>query len=160
MNKIYPVIIALLLLVIAGGAYKFAFQGEVRNGLSVDLSTDGREVVNLKMGERDLVLEEMRGFLSSVQQILKGLAEDDMKRVADAARKVGRAAQAEMPATLGKKLPMEFKKLGHGTHMKFDQLAMDAEDLEDASQTLSQLATLMENCVACHAMYRFDVSGE
>ena len=156
MNKVYPVIIALLLLVIAGGAYKFIFQGDVNNALS----NDGRVAINLKAGERDLVLEEMRSFLSSVQQISKGLAEDDMKLVADAARKVGRAAQTEMPATLGAKLPMEFKKLGHGTNMKFDQLAMDAEDLEDASQTLSQLATLIENCVACHAMYRFEVLGE
>ena len=160
MNKIYPVIIMLLLLVITGGAYKFIFQGHVNNNSSDSPSTDKRKVINLQASERALILEEMRRFLSSVQQITKGLADEDMKRVIGAARESGKVAQADMPAALGRKLPMEFKKLGQGTHMKFDQLAMDTEDMEDAGQTLSQLAILMENCVACHAMYRFEVVSE
>ncbi len=99
-------------------------------------------------------------FLEAVQQIVKGANENDMKLVAEAARKVGKAAQEAVPGTLMGKLPIEFKKLGFDTHTKFDQLAMDAEDLEDSSHVLTQLSTLMQNCVACHAGYRLDISSK
>ena len=154
MNKICSVIIALLLLVIAGGVYKFIFQG------STSGSTDGRIAIVLNAGERDLVLVEMRKFLESVQKITTGIAGDDMELVAEYARKSGKAATVGMPGTLMGKLPLGFKKLGPGTHKQFDQLALDAEQLGDGDHALSQLSTLMQNCVACHAAYRFTVSDE
>jgi len=154
MNKICSVIIALLLLVIAGGVYKFIFQG------STSGSTDGRIAIVLDAGERDLVLAEMRLFLESIQKITMGIAGDDMELVAEYARKSGMAATVGMPGTLMGKLPLGFKKLGPSTHKQFDQLALDAEDLGDAGHALSQLSVLMQNCVACHAAYRFTVSNE
>jgi len=152
MNKLSTAIIALLLLVIAAGAYKFTSPTDIIQ------STDGRTAIPLKAEERDLVLAEMRGFLQTVQQINTGISKDDMKMVAEAAKKMGAAAKNEVPSTLAAKLPMDFKKLAFDTHKKFDQLALDAKDLEDGMQSLSQVATLMENCVACHKAFRFDVS--
>jgi len=149
MSKICSGVIALLLLVIAGGVYKFIFQGSASEG------TDGRMAIHLTSGERDLVLTEMRAFLESVQQVTKGISADDMKLVAESARKSGKAAQGAVPGTLVGKLPLAFKKLGFDTHGKFDQLALDAEEFGDSGHALSQLATLMENCVACHAVYSF-----
>jgi cytochrome c556 len=55
-----------------------------------------------------------------------------------------------------KKLPMDFKKLGMGTHKAFDQLAMDASDLGDKEETIKQLGELMQRCIACHSIYRID----
>ena len=147
-------IVVLLFLVIAGGIYKFIFQG------SVSVNADGRTAIHLNYIERDLVLAEMRAFLTSVQQITKGISENDMKLVADYARKVGRAAQGEVPGTLMAKLPMQFKQLGFDTHTKFDQLAMDTDDLGDSNHALSQLSILMQNCVSCHAAYRIDSSNK
>lgn len=154
MNKKCTVIIVFLMLVIGGGIYKFIFQG------SVSESTDGRMAVHLDAGETDLVLMEMRMFLDAVQQIVKGVNENDMKLVAEAARKVGKEAQLAVPGTLMGKLPIELKKLGFDTHTKFDQLAMDAEELGDSGHAMEQLATLMQNCVACHAAYRLDISSK
>jgi hypothetical protein len=154
MNKKCSVIIVLLLLVIAGGVYKFIFQG------STSGSTDGRIAIVLDAGERDLVLAEMRLFLESIQKITTGIAGNDMELVAEYARKSGMAATEGMPGTLMGKLPLVFKKLGPDTHKKFDQLALDAEEFGDAGHALSQLSTLMQNCVACHAAYRFTVSNE
>jgi hypothetical protein len=154
MNKKCFGIIALLLLVIAGGIYKFIFQGSVTDG------SDGRSVIQLNSSERALVLDEMRAFLISVQQITKGIAEKDMNLVVEYARKSGKAAQAGMPGTLMGKLPLQFKQLGLDTHTKFDQLALDAEDLGDSNHALTQLSTLMQNCTVCHAAYRFDISGK
>lgn len=88
---------------------------------------------------------------------VKGTSEDDLELVATSARKSGKAAQCEVPGTLVGKLPLQFKKWGRDTHMKFDQLALDAEDLEDGNHSLEQLSTLMQNCVTRHATYRIDI---
>jgi len=151
MNKKCLAIIALLLLAIVAGVYKFIFQG------SIIESTDGRTTILLNAGERDLVLAEMRTFLSSIQQINQGVSQGNMELVTQYARKSGKAAQGEVPGTLVGKLPLQFKKLGSDTHKKFDQLAMDAEDLGDSDHVLEQLSTLMQNCVSCHATYRIDI---
>ena len=151
MNTKYLTIIVILLLIIAAGAYKFIFEG------STTESTDGRTEIILNDNERNLVLTEMRAFLVSVQQINQGIADNNMELVVEHARKSGKAATGSMPGTLVGKLPLTFKKLGGDTHAKFDQLAMDAEDLGDRDHTLEQLSTLMKNCVACHAAYRISM---
>ncbi len=131
-------------------AYKFILSGDVIK------SEDGRFAVRLTSDERDLVLNEMRTFLDSVQKITQGVASNDFDAVGEAARKVGRAAQQGMPGTLVGKLPLEFKKLGFDTHTRFTQLALDAEQMSDAEHTISQLSELLQNCVACHATYKFE----
>jgi len=150
MCRLCWVVVILLVLLSSGMAYKFIIQG------STVTSSDGRLSILLKEGERDLVLAEMRGFLEAVQQITTGIAEDDMDAVSKAARKVGAVAQGAVPGSLIGKLPLEFKKLGFDTHTRFDQLALDAEQLGDGGHALAQLTTLMKNCVGCHAGYRLD----
>jgi len=145
-----PILVALLVLALLGMAYKFIIQG------STVVASDGRAAIQLTASEKDIVLAEMRAFLASVQKITQGVSSKDMKLVVSAAREVGRAAQQEVPGSLMGKLPVEFKKLGFSTHTAFDDLARDAEELEDPEHALEQMATLMQNCVACHAAYRID----
>lgn len=151
MNKVSTIIIIILLAIIAFGGYKFIIQG------STTTSADGRITIHMSDAERNLILEEMRGFLAGTQQIIAAVAADDLEKAAVAAKKVGRAAQAEVPGSLMGKLPIAFKKLGFDTHTKFDQLALDAESLEDGNYTLEQLSELMQNCVGCHAAYRLEI---
>ncbi|MBE9516351.1 MAG: hypothetical protein IME93_05185 [Proteobacteria bacterium] len=148
------IVVSLLLLIIAGGAYKFLIQG------AVEQSSDGRMAIKLNEAERNLVLEEMRGFLASTQQIVAAANKKDIKQIIKSARAVGKAAQAAVPGSLMGKLPMEFKKLGFDTHTKFDLLAMNVEELEDEGQAMTQLAELLQNCVACHASYRIDLESK
>ena len=125
--------------------------------VSIDNATEkNRQAIILTEKERTLVLQEMRSFLESVQTIISSLASDDWESITKAARKSGRAEQEAVPATLGKKLPKAFKKLGGSTHKAFDALALDSKDMEDKQQTLNQLGSLMKNCVACHAIYKFE----
>jgi len=138
------------IIVIGGMTYKFIISGETL------VAEDGRQSLMLEAGERDLVLTEMRMFLTAVQQITQAANESDAAGVAKAARTVGGAAQAAVPGSLMKKLPLEFKKLGFDTHSKFDQLALDAEEFGDTDVSMKQLGTLMENCIACHEAYRVD----
>ncbi|MEN8167131.1 MAG: hypothetical protein ABFR65_06580 [Pseudomonadota bacterium] len=130
--------------------YKFIISG------AVVPASDGRQALLLEPGERDLVLAEMRSFLESVQTITAAVGREDMTRIAVAARKVGAAAQNEVPGSLVGKLPLAFKRLGFDTHKQFDMLALDAEELGDPGHALQQLSVLMQNCVACHAAYRID----
>ena len=153
MQKLSWVLVVVLGISTSFMAYKFILSGDAEE------SADGRLAIQLTPDERDLVLEEMRTFLDSVQKITQGVANEDFDAAAKAARKVGRAAQRDMPGTLVGKLPLEFKKLGFGTHAKFTQLALDAEQLGDGEHTLGQLATLLQNCVACHETYKFETSA-
>ena len=94
MNNKCLITTVILLSIITAGFYKFIIQG------STTESSDGRTTILLDDSERNLVLTEMRAFLSSVQQINQGIAADDMELVAEHARKSGKAAQAGMPGTL------------------------------------------------------------
>ena len=148
-------IVLLLSLTSAGIIYRFVIQGNIV--AATEPTTDKRAAIQLEPVERDLVLSEMRIFLQSVQQITRGIADNDMQQVITQARLSGRAAQQEVPESLVGKLPIAFKKLGFDTHTKFDQLALDAEQLGDPDHALSQLAALTENCVSCHATFRFAI---
>lgn len=147
MCKFCWALVVVISLALSGLVYKFIISGE-----TVEAS-DGRQVLLLEPGERDLVLMEMRAFLQSVQQII---ASDDMDQVVVAAKAVGAAAQNSVPVSLVKKLPLEFKQLGFDTHQKFDQLALDAESFGGREEVLAQLSELMKNCIACHSIYRID----
>lgn len=153
MCKVCWSITVVLLIIIMGMGYKFVIQGNVAQ------TDDNRVAIQLTKSERDLVLSEMRVFLQSVQQITGGISKEDMELVASSARNSGSNAQTAVPGTLIGKLPIGFKKLGFDTHAKFDELALDAQQLGDSSHTLSQLNALLENCVSCHAAFRFEVES-
>ena len=146
-------IVIALSLITTGIAYKFIVQGKIVE------ATDGRTAIQLTKSERDLVLSEMRVFLQSVQQITSGITDDDMEQITKGARQSGRNAQAAMPGSLVGKLPLTFKKLGFDTHAKFDELALDAEQLGDGEHALTQLSTLLGNCVSCHSAFRFEIES-
>jgi len=138
----------------AGLIYQFIIKG------STVQTQDHRTAILLSEGERNLVLEEMRHFLETVQAITAAAVENDMTRVANAARKAGMAAQQGIPSGLMGKLPIGFKTLGFDTHRRFDQLALDAEQFGDANQVLSSLSQLMNNCTGCHAGFRLEIEPQ
>ncbi len=145
--------VVVLLLVVVGMGYKFILGGEVV------ATADGREAIVLEPAERNMVLSEMREFLVSIQSITEGIVNDDMASVVTAARAMGTSAQRGVPGSLVRKLPLGFKTMGFDTHSQFEQLALDAEQLGDGEYALAQLTELMQNCTACHAMYRFETAA-
>ena len=146
--KLGWLLVAVLSAIVAVFAYKFTV-GEVRP------STDGRLEVRLTADERNALLLEMRTWLQSSQGILAAAAAGDFATVAGTARASGMAAEAETPASLFRKIPLEMKRLGFDTRQKFDEIAADAEKLKDRQHTITQLSVAMNNCIACHAIYRF-----
>ena len=143
---------ALLSVAVGVVLYLFVVRG------SIAPASDGRIAILLEPGERELVLTEMTAFLQSTQTILASASSGDLEHAVTAARQVGAEAQAGVPASLMGKLPLEFKGLGLDTHRRFDQLALNAEDLGDPAQTIRELSEVLTNCVGCHAAYRIDTA--
>lgn len=117
-------------------------------------ATDTRTVLALTSSERAMILEEMRLFLDGVQKMTGALAKPDMAAVAETARGMGQKLVHEVPPALRAKLPQEFRQLGASVHREFDQIALDADSLQDASHSLNQLSATLKKCVSCHATYQ------
>ena len=113
-----------------------------------------RTAIVLKPAERELVLMEMRGLLTSTQGILDGLNKQDMKQVAKAASASGMGSAADVNPALMAKLPMSFKELGMNVHHAMDEIAKDAESGKPSEVILNKLSNTLASCVACHAAWQ------
>jgi hypothetical protein len=148
-----------LLSLLVGGAFlglalNSASAAETHNRHPHDTAADSRAVLELTPGERAMILEEMRLFLSGVQAMTGALGKQDMQTAANAARGMGQKMVHEVPPALRAKLPQEFRQLGFSVHRDFDQIALDAESLKDANHSLKQLSNTLQKCVGCHAVYQ------
>lgn len=141
-------LVAVLLVIVALFGYKFTVG-------NVQPSDDGRQAVMLSKDERNALLLEMRVWLQSSQGILAAASVKDFDAVIKSAKASGMGAEAGTPGSLFRKLPVEMKALGFDTRKKFDDIAADAEKLKDSNLVFTELSVAMNNCIACHATYRF-----
>ncbi|MFA5825557.1 MAG: hypothetical protein WC825_06240 [Gallionellaceae bacterium] len=141
-------LVAVLLVIVALFGYKFTVG-------NVQPSDDGRQAVMLSKDERNALLLEMRVWLQSSQGILAAASVKDFDAVIKSAKASGMGAEAGTPGSLFRKLPVEMKALGFDTRKKFDDIAADAEKLKDSNLVVTELSVAMNNCIACHATYRF-----
>lgn len=146
--KLSWVLVAVLAVIVAAFGYEFTVG-------NVQPSDDGRQAVMLTKDERNALLLEMRVWLQSSQGILAAVSEKDFNAVIQSAKASGMSAEADTPGSLFRKLPVEMKALGFDTRKKFDDIAADAEKSKDGNQIVSKLSVAMNNCIACHATYRF-----
>lgn len=125
-------------------------------------SIDGRTAINLTEAERLLVLTEMRALLVSVNGILAGLAEGDSEKSVEAAASSGMAMVKSLENEEKKillKLPIEFKKLGMGTHDQFDAIAAKLKQKQDTKLILKEMDLLTQKCISCHAGYKIELEN-
>lgn len=122
--------------------------------------SDGRTAIILNPGEKNLVLEEMRNMLISVQGIVSGLSEEELPTVANASRASGSSMSQQVPPALMTKLPLEFKQLGQSVHSGFDEITVAANQEETTEMILSRLSNQLSRCVACHATYRLQAETQ
>ncbi|MBI3480564.1 MAG: hypothetical protein HY016_09460 [Nitrosomonadales bacterium] len=146
-NKIALAAILLWIVTIAVFAW-FFIRGNTVAG------TDNRTAVVLAVGERELILSEMRSLLGGVQGILDSLNHGDMKQAASAARVVGMASAVDVNPALMAKLPIPFKQLGMSVHSDMDGLALAAESGKPAAELQTMLTATLSKCVACHASWQ------
>ncbi len=135
-------------------ALNHAIAADPHHALHHAPAADTRTVLALTPAERMMILEEMRLFLDGMQKMTVALAKPDMAAVADAARDMGQKMVHEVPPDLRAKLPQEFRQLGFSVHREFDQIALDADSLQDVSHSLNQLSATLKKCASCHATYQ------
>ena len=121
----------------------------------------GRLAVALTPAERNFMLEEMRHFVQATRGIVEGIADNNMKAAAAAARGAGvevyraRLAGPGAPPALESKLPPEFRTLDRAARAAFDEMALRAAPPGNRDELLAALADNLRRCVACHSTYRF-----
>lgn len=145
-----PLVLVILLAITAAGSPA----GAAGPAPAPPADPDKRQVLKLPPDERHLVLQEMRSFVLAIKEITAGLAERDMPRVAESARRMGSEAASAIPPRVVRKLPEPFRRMAGKVHKSFDRLALDAETMGDRGLALEQLGRLMGQCVACHETYR------
>ena len=145
--KICGLLLVVSWAVILGMVYLFFFRG------NVGPQEDGRTVIEMTAAERSYILAEMRGFLEAVEGIMSAVASDDMDRVAKIAQSQGLAGHALPPASLLRKLPLDFKRLGRPTHRLFDALAEEASTVGTPKTVAAKLSEILQKCTACHASF-------
>lgn len=131
--------------------YFFVFRGEVIE------KENHRTAIVMTEGNREIVLGEMRSFLSNLQQINEGVLENNPDKIIKAAKASGAGVAETVPQGLMKSLPIAFKKMGFGTHDLFDELADSARTNYSAETTQKQLNQIMQRCVTCHQVYEIQI---
>jgi len=150
--------------------------GSVRSTDVQEVPTqDARVAITMPVSERDLFLAEMRGLLTAVNGMLRGLAARDTALLRAAAVQggmtgmlhdgagrrgmgaamAGRGRMMGMGRGMGAAVPEGFRTLYHATRFGFDSLAERITRGVAADTVVSRLAMLTNNCIACHATYRF-----
>ncbi|MEO5814057.1 MAG: hypothetical protein ABIT20_02140 [Gemmatimonadaceae bacterium] len=117
---------------------------------------DVRTAVVLPAEGRHMVLVEMRGMLTSVQEFISASARGDTAAMRAAAQASGVAAARDMSPAMEQRLPAEFVRLGMSTHAAWDSLATDVSRGGPTGPALGRLGTIMGNCAACHAQFRIN----
>ncbi|MGE8720734.1 hypothetical protein ACO2KH_05310 [Leptospira terpstrae] len=155
-NSIGKIAIGLWIVTVITLGYFFYFGNTSR-------SLDNRTAIHLTPAERQLVLTEMRALLTAVNGMLSGLADKDYESAAKAAEAVGMGLVTSLEhqeKTILLKLPVEFKKLGFGTHEKFDDIAAKIRKKQEIHSLLKEMDELTRNCVACHVSYKIELESE
>ena len=148
MKNLSWILVVILSIIVALFAYKFTAG-------SVAPSDDGRQAVIISKDERNALLLEMRTWLESAQGVLAAAVKEDLPAISKIARVSGMAAEEETPGSLFRKIPLEMKKLGFASRARFDDIAVLAEEGKDSKEIIALLSDTMNNCIACHAIYRF-----
>jgi len=122
-------------------------------GASAEQPADPRLDLRFTPEESAVFLADMRAMLASIQGVMRGIGENDRAAIAAAARQSGNRMARATPASIRARIPQSFKDIGGPTHLAFEELALRAET-DDMDALARHTAELMQQCAACHAMFR------
>jgi hypothetical protein len=142
------IIISAVLLLSLGSAY-------AEENATINKQEDNRISLGFTAEEKAIFYTEMQQMLGSIQGILVGIGEENREKIIEAAKRSGNIMPRNMAGSIQEKTPPEFKRLGGSTHMLFEELAIRAED-DDMISLAAFTGEIMNNCMACHAMFKVD----
>ncbi len=118
---------------------------------------DHRQLVSMPEQARELMRQDMLLHLSTLNEIMGYLADNDLKAAAEAAEtKMGKSSMGKHRATgmgPGRFMPLEMRNMGWGMHeaaTEFSQIAREG----DMKRTYGALQKVTTFCIACHYSYR------
>ncbi len=114
---------------------------------------DKRQSLGLNSSEQAAFLTEMRQMLASIQGIISGIGAEDRELIIKSARVSGNKMARATPDSIKQKTPTSFKEIGGPTHMMFEELVIRAE-VDDMDMLASFTGELMQQCLACHALFK------
>ena len=117
---------------------------------------DPRQAVSLTGEDLAYVLGQMRLFLANTQRITSALATNDLALAAKVAAIAGaknNEVDPSRPATLRARQPAAWNQYIGQVRKGFDDVASSAATAP-VSVSLSKLASVTQNCVACHQTFR------
>jgi len=129
--------------------YKFFIQGE-----NVVFTEDKRVEIRMSKENRAFVMNEMRGFLESIQQINEGITKNNPDIILKVSAKSGSGKVHEVPKGLVRSLPFEFKQMGFQTHELFDEISKISKENYNREQIQQKLNQQLNNCISCHKTYQ------
>lgn len=126
---------------------------------NLQTSSDQRQIIFLSLEEKNYLLREMRTLLKAIHNTHIGLLEGKYDIAYEYAKKSGNEMMEEMKShkEMMQKFPMEFKKLGFAIHEKFEILA-ESLHKKDEKEIKKNLVEVTSTCIACHEMYKIEVS--
>ena len=152
MKRIIPILLIVSVMFNVLLIYRFFIAGN-----TVENKIDQRVAIELSEKNRDFVMSEMRTFLVGVKHIHDGIQDQDYPKIEKNATISGMSVENHVPGELLRSLPVSFKKLGFDTHERFDKIAELARKSAKKEVLNQELSGLMNNCVSCHATYKFTV---
>jgi hypothetical protein len=120
-------------------------------------TADTRETIVMPAFERDRILASMRRFLKGTQQIVEGVALNDMKMVIQGARSTSPQPLSEASLKARENCPKGCTELCEEMHGGFDSIAAEAEAGKNKQVILEKLSGTLQKCTACHDIYRYDM---
>jgi hypothetical protein len=120
---------------------------------------DGRQIVQLPDMMREHMLRNMRNHLLALEEITRYLANQQYDEAAEVAEnRLGMSSMDLHGAShLGKFMPKEMGAIGTNMHRAASRFALAAQDAEiegGLNKAFSALSEVMQQCVACHAVYK------
>jgi hypothetical protein len=127
---------------------------------STSAKADARQTVNFPPRYKRETLREMREHLQAVSEIQLALSRADYElaaRIADSRLGLSSTEHGDMMAST-RYMPAGMKAMGYAMHQSASQFVVVAQDASvtgDVRPALAALAKVTQNCVACHAAYKF-----
>lgn len=115
---------------------------------------DRRETVTLSKVDADHMRAGMQQYLKSVEGVVTGMANNNMKAVAASARKAGMVMVSDVSFEAALSVPSDFAMRSMETHQLFDLLADEAQDIGTKLVVTKRLGEVLGTCNSCHATYR------
>ena len=119
---------------------------------------DERELVSMPEGVMQVLRQDMRSHLTSIDQILSSLAEGDLDMAAEIAEsEMGRGSMGKHRGTgmgPGRYMPSDMHDIGFGMHQAASNFAEIVKKKGELKKVYAALQEVTSHCVACHLSYR------